>query len=135
MFLWKESLKTVPNSYREDAFWLGAGKWRVVRTVVLPGCIDGVITGFILSVGRILGESAVLLFTAGFAHAENGFIEGISYPGATLTVGLYVYTKEQGEFGVAFAIGEILMVLMVIDNFMAGLVQKHYEKRRNVWVI
>lgn len=127
----QESLKTVPQSYREGAFGLGAGKWRVIRTVVLPGCIDGVITGCILSVGRILGESAALLFTAGFAHSVNGFIDGLYSPGATLTVGLYVYTKEQGEFGVAFAIGAILMVLMIIVNFMAGLVNKHFEKRTN----
>ena len=100
----QESLKTVPQSYREGAFGLGAGKWRVVRTVVLPGCVDGVITGCILSVGRILGESAALLFTAGFAHAVNGLIDGLAAPGATLTVALYVYAKEQGEFGVAFAI-------------------------------
>ncbi|MBR3900533.1 MAG: phosphate ABC transporter permease PstA [Ruminococcus sp.] len=65
----QESLKTVPQSYRDGAFGLGAGKWRVIRTVVLPGCVDGVITGCILSIGRILGESAALLFTAGFAHA------------------------------------------------------------------
>ncbi len=70
----QESLKTVPQSYREGAFGLGAGKWRVIRTVVLPGCIDGVITGCILSVGRILGESAALLFTAGFAHALNNIV-------------------------------------------------------------
>lgn len=126
----QESLKTVPQSYREGAFGLGAGKWRVIRTVVLPGCIDGVITGCILSVGRILGESAALLFTAGFAHSINGFIDGLYSPGATLTVGLYVYTKEQGEFGVAFAIGAILMVLMMVVNLLAGVVNKHYEKRR-----
>ena len=100
----QESLKTVPQSYREGAFGLGAGKWRVIRTVVLPGCVDGVITGCILSVGRILGESAALLFTAGFAHALNGFFEGLSSAGATLTVALYVYAKEQGQFNVAFAI-------------------------------
>ena len=92
----QESLKTVPQSYREGAFGLGAGKWRVIRTVVLPGCVDGVITGCILSVGRILGESAALLFTAGFAHALNGIFEGLSSPGATLTVALYVYAKEEG---------------------------------------
>lgn len=128
----QESLKTVPQSYREGAFGLGAGKWRVVRTVVLPGCIDGVITGCILSVGRILGESAALLFTAGFARSVNGFLDALYSPGATLTVGLYVYTKEQGEFGVAFAIGAILMVLMMIVNLLAGLVQRYYDKRRNV---
>ena len=67
----QESLKTVPQSYREGAFALGAGKWRVIRTVVLPTCINGIITGCILSIGRILSESAALLFTAGFAHNLN----------------------------------------------------------------
>ena len=128
----QESLKTVPQSYREGAFGLGAGKWRVVRTVVLPGCVDGVITGCILSVGRILGESAALLFTAGFAHALNGLMNGLASPGATLTVALYVYAKEQGEFGVAFAIAAILMVLTVVINFAASCVQNHYKKRRNI---
>ena len=111
----QESLKTVPQSYREGAFGLGAGKWRVIRTVVLPGCVDGVITGCILSVGRILGESAALLFTAGFAHALNGFFEGLSSAGATLTVALYVYAKEQGQFDVAFAIAAILMLLTPVS--------------------
>ena len=107
----QESLKTVPQSYREGAFGLGAGKWRVIRTVVIPGCVDGVVTGCILSIGRILGESAALLFTAGFAHALNDIISGLVSPGATLTVALYVYAKEEGEFEVAFAIGAILMIL------------------------
>ena len=86
----QESLKTVPQSYREGAFGLGAGKWRVIRTVVLPGCIDGVVTGCILSVGRIIGESAALLFTAGLAHAVNGMLDGLHSAGATLTVALYM---------------------------------------------
>lgn len=107
----QESLKTVPQSYREGAFGLGAGKWRVIRTVVLPSCVDGIMTGCILAVGRILGESAALLFTAGFAHTINGFIDGLGRAGATLTVALYVYAKEQGEFEVAFAIAAILMIL------------------------
>ena len=128
----QESLKTVPQSYREGAFGLGAGKWRVVRTVVLPGCVDGVITGCILSVGRILGESAALLFTAGFAHALNGFIDGLSSAGATLTVALYVYAKEQGEFGVAFAIAAILMVLAFIINLSATAVTKYFQKKNAV---
>ena len=125
----QESLKTVPQSYREGAFGLGAGKWRVIRTVVLPNCIDGVITGCILSVGRILGESAALLFTAGFAHSLNGFFEGLSSAGATLTVAMYVYAKEQGEFGVAFAIASILMVLAFAINLAATGVAKHYQKK------
>jgi len=128
----QESLKTVPQSYREGAFGLGAGKWRVIRTVVLPNCIDGVITGCILSVGRILGESAALLFTAGFAHSLNGFVEGLGSAGATLTVALYVYAKEQGEFGVAFAIGAILMVLAFGINLSATAVTKHFQKKNAV---
>ena len=128
----QESLKTVPQSYREGAFGLGAGKWRVIRTVVLPNCLDGVVTGCILSVGRILGESAALLFTAGFAHSLNGFIEGLSSAGATLTVALYVYAKEQGEFGVAFAIAAILMVLAFGINLAASAVTKHFQKKNAV---
>lgn len=128
----QESLKTVPQSYREGAFGLGAGRWRVIRSVVLPGCVDGVITGCILSVGRILGESAALLFTAGFAHALNGIFTGLASPGATLTVALYVYAKEEGEFGVAFAIAAILMILTLLINLSATLVGRCFAKRRNV---
>ena len=128
----QESLKTVPQSYREGAFGLGAGKWRVIRTVVLPGCVDGIVTGCILSVGRILGESAALLFTAGFAHALNGIWEGLTSAGATLTVALYVYAKEDGEFGVAFAIAAILMILTVIINLSASLVGKYFTRKKNL---
>ena len=128
----QESLKTVPQSYREGAFGLGAGKWRVICTVVLPNCIDGVITGCILSVGRILGESAALLFTAGFAHSLNGFMEGLGSAGATLTVALYVYAKEQGEFGVAFAIAAILMILAFIINLAASAVTKYFQKKNAI---
>ena len=128
----QESLKTVPQSYREGAFGLGAGKWRVIRTVVLPGCVDGVITGCILSVGRILGESAALLFTAGFAHALNGFFDGLSSAGATLTVALYVYAKEQGQFDVAFAITAILMLLTLLINGAAMLVERYFRRKRSL---
>lgn len=128
----QESLKTVPQSYREGAFGLGAGKWRTIRTVVLPSCVDGIITGCILSVGRIIGESAALLFTAGFAHSLNNIIDGLGSAGATLTVALYVYAKEQGEFAVAFAIAAILMILTLIINLIAVFVGKYFEKRRNI---
>ena len=128
----QESLKTVPQSYREGAFGLGAGKWRVIRTVVLPGCVDGVITGCILSVGRILGESAALLFTAGFAHALNGFFDGLSSAGASLTVALYVYAKEQGQFDVAFAIAAILMLLTLLINGAAMLVERYFRRKRSL---
>ena len=128
----QESLRTVPQSYREGAFGLGAGKWRVIRTVVLPGCADGIITGCILSVGRILGESAALLFTAGFAHVLNGFLSGLGSPGATLTVALYLYTKEPGPGGAqaSFAIAAILMALTLTINFAAVLVGRIFKKRR-----
>ena len=125
----QESLKTVPASLREGAFGLGAGKWRVVRTVVLPGCIDGIVTGCILSAGRILGESAALLFTAGFAHTLNKFIVGLASPGATLTVALYAYAKEEGEFDVAFAIAAILMILTLLINLAARIVGRQIQKR------
>ena len=127
----QESLKTVPQSLREGAFGLGAGKWRVIRTVVLPGCVDGVITGCILCVGRILGESAALLFTAGVAHTLNGFFTALTSSGATLTVALYFYAKEQGEFEVAFAIAAILMVLTVLINLAVSLVGRFFKKRRS----
>ncbi len=126
----QESLKTVPQSYREGAFGLGAGKWRVIRTVVLPNCVDGIVTGCILSVGRILGESAALLFTAGFAHTLNGFFSGLTSSGSSLTVALYVYAKEEGEFEVAFAIAAILMILTILINFSASLVGKYFARRR-----
>lgn len=128
----QESLKTVPQSYREGAFGLGAGKWRVIRTVVLPNSVDGILTGCILAVGRILGESAALLFTAGFAHAVNNYFVGLHRPGATLTVALYVYAKEQGEFEVAFAIAAILMALALMINLAAGLVGWYFKRRKEL---
>ena len=123
----QESLKTVPQSYREGAFGLGAGKWRTIRTLVLPGCVDGILTGCILSVGRILGESAALLFTAGFAHVINGIFDGLTSAGSTLTVALYIYAKEQGEFGVAFAIAALLMLLTLLINLAATLVGSYFK--------
>ena len=122
----QESLKTVPQSYREGAFGLGAGKWRTIRTVVLPGCVDGVLTGCILAVGRILGETAALLYTAGFAHTLYNSLR------ATLSVALYVYAKEQGEFDVAFAIAAILMALALLINLAAMLTGRYFKKRRSL---
>ena len=128
----QESLKTVPQSYREGAFGLGAGKWRVIRTVVLPNCVEGVITGCILSVGRIVGESAALLFTAGFAHALNNFKDALLSSGSTLTVALYVYATEDGNFEVAFAIAAILMILTLLINLSAMLIGKYFERKSKV---
>ncbi len=126
----QESLKAVPDAYREGAFGLGAGKWRVIRTVVLPCCTDGIATGSILAIGRMLGESAALLFTAGFAHHVSGFIEGLQTPGASLAVALYVYAKEQGEFEVAFVAAFILLAMSFLINLAAG----HFASRVNLKV-
>ena len=129
----QESLKTVPQSYREGALGLGAGKWRTIRTVVLPGCMDGVLTGCILAVGRILGETAALLYTAGFAHTlYNGLKNTLEGSGATLSVALYVYAKEQGEFDVAFAIAAILMALALLIDLAVSLTGRYFKKRRSL---
>ena len=129
----QEALKTVPNSYREAALGLGAGKWRMIRTVVLPSSVDGIVTGCILSIGRIVGESAALLFTAGMGMALNSFFSSfdnfIHSSGATLTVALYVYAKERAEFDVAFAIAAILMLLTLVINLTAKLVGKKLKRK------
>lgn len=115
----QESLKTVPMSYREGALALGSGKWHMIRTVVLPNAMDGIVTGCILAIGRIVGESAALLFTAGFGLVLNGFVTALQSSSATLTVALYVYASERGEIGVSFAIAVILMLLTLLINFLA----------------
>ncbi len=124
----QESLKTVPQSYREGALALGAGKWHMVRTVVLPNAVDGIVTGCILAIGRIVGESAALLFTAGFGVVINNFVESLQSSSATLTVALYMYASERGEVGVAFAIASILMILTLIINISANLVGRKLKK-------
>ena len=124
----QESLKTVPNSYREGALAMGAGKWHMVRTVVLPNSVDGIITGCILAVGRIVGESAALLYTAGFGLVLNGFITSLESSSASLTVALYVYASERGETAVAFAIATILMLLTLVINLSANLVGRKLKK-------
>ena len=124
----QESLKTVPQSFREGALGLGAGKWHMIRTIVLPSSVDGIVTGCILSIGRIVGESAALLFTAGFGVTLNDFFTGMRSSGATLTVSLYMYAKERGEFEVAFAIAAILMVLTLVINLSAKLLGRRLKK-------
>ncbi len=125
----QESLKTVPQAYREGALALGAGKWRMIRTVVLPGAVDGIVTGCILAIGRITGESAALLFTAGFGLKLNNFVKALHSSSATLTVALYVYASEQGKIDVAFAIALILLALTLIINLGANYAGK--KLRRN----
>ena len=124
----QESLKTVPQSYREGALALGAGKWRMIRTVVLPNAVDGIVTGCILAIGRITGESAALLFTAGFGLKLNGFVKALRTSSASLTVALYVYASEQGKIDVAFAIALILMALTLVINFAASLAGKKLKR-------
>ena len=124
----QESLKTVPQSYREGALGLGAGKWHMVRTVVLPNAVDGIVTGCILAVGRIVGESAALLFTAGFGLILNDFVTALQSSSATLTVALYVYANERGETGVAFAIAAILMILTFLINLTANFAGRKLKK-------
>src|SRR5574344_104960 len=126
----QESLDSVPLAYREGAAGLGANKWYSIRTVVLPCCIDGIITGCILAVGRMLGESAALLFTAGVAHKVNGMIDAMSSSGSTLTVALYVYAKEQGEFEVAFVIAAIMLIMSMLINFTARRLSKRIKNKR-----
>ncbi len=124
----QESLKTVPQSYREGALGLGAGKWHMVRTVVLPNAVDGIVTGCILAVGRIVGESAALLFTAGFGLVLNDFFTALHSSSATLTVALYVYASERGETGGPSAIAAILMVLTFLINLAATVVGRKLKK-------
>ena len=124
-----ESLKTVPASYREGSLALGSGKWHMVRTVVLPNSIDGIVTGCILAIGRIVGESAALLFTAGFGLVLNDFFTALNSSSATLTVALYVFASERGEIDVAFAIATILMILTFILNFAANFAAKKLKRK------
>lgn len=122
----QESLKTVPDSYREGSLGLGAGKWYMIRTAVLPSAIDGIVTGCILSVGRIVGESAALLFTAGMANEILDPAQAVSKGGAgsTLTVSMYMYAKERGDFDTAFAIAAILLILTLLLNISAKFTAK-----------
>ncbi len=125
----QESLKTVPASYREGALALGSGKWHMIRTVVLPNSIDGIVTGCILAIGRITGESAALLFTAGIGLELNNYFQSLTSSSATLTVALYLYAGEQGNFDVAFAIAVILMLLTLLLNLAAKAAGKTLKRK------
>lgn len=128
----QESLKTVPKAYREGALGLGAGKWYMIRTVVLPCVIDGIVTGCILSVGRVVGESAALLFTAGMANELLSVPEAVQAgnAGSTLTVAMYVYAKERGQFEVAFAVAAILLILTFLINMSAKVAAGKLKQKR-----
>lgn len=126
----QESLKTVPQSYREGALGLGAGKWHMIRTVVLPASVDGIVTGCILTVGRIVGESAALLFTTGMSNELLAPWEAVlpNRAGTTLTVAMYKFAKERGQFDVAFAIAAILLILTLLINLAAQYAGKKLKK-------
>lgn len=126
----RESLLTVPRSYREGALALGSGKWHMIRTVVLPSALDGIITGCILSVGRIASESAALLFTAGFGLKMIGFLQALQSSSATLTVALYIYASERGAYDIAFAIAIVLMALTLALNLIASKTAKKIQEKR-----
>ena len=126
----QESLKTVPQGYREGAMGLGAGKWHIIRTIVLPCSIDGIVTGCILAIGRIVGESAALLFTAGLGLKLLGnLFEAMSGSGATLSVALYIYAMERGKFDVAFAVAAVLMLIVLVINFAAKGLGKRLKNK------
>lgn len=128
----QESLKTVPTAYREGALGLGAGKWYMIRTVVIPCVIDGIVTGCILSVGRVVGESAALLFTAGMANELLSLTDAVQAgnAGSTLTIALYMYAKERGQFEIAFAIAAILLVLTFLINISAKVAAGRLKQKR-----
>ena len=125
----QESLKTTPQSYRDGAAALGATKWYTIRTIVLPCTIDGIVSGAILAIGRIVGESAALLFTAGAGYVlVTNYLQALGTSGGTLSVMLYVYVMENGEFDVGFAIASILMILVLILNFSAKAAKKRLKR-------
>ena len=128
----QESLKTVPQGYREGALGLGAGKWHIIRTIVLPCSVDGIVTGCILAVGRIVGESAALLFTAGAAEviAQN-VVKAYTSNGATLSVLLYLRAFEDGDFDSAWAIGAVLLVLVLAINLAARLAKTKLKQKQS----
>lgn len=123
-----EALKRVPNYYREGALALGSGKWHMIRTVVLPNAVEGIVSGCILATGRIIGESAALLFTAGFGIQLLGFIDSLQSSSATLTVALYLYANEEGLFDVAFAIAVVLIIISLCINAVFSLFSKRHQK-------
>ena len=127
----QESLKTVPQGYREGALGLGAGKWHIIRTIVLPCSIDGIVTGCILAVGRIVGESAALLFTAGAAEViAKSVAKAYTSNGATLSVLLYLRAFEDGDFDSAWAIGAVLLVLVLAINLAARLAKNKLKQKQ-----
>ena len=131
----QEALKTVPTSYRNGALGLGAGKWYMIRTVLLPSAAPGILTGAILAIGRIVGESAALLFTAGSAKALpktlGKLFSKIFHSGGTLTIQLYLSATSEGDFDTAFGIAVVLLVLVLCINLTTKRLAARLDPRRN----
>lgn len=127
----QEALKTVPDGYRSGAIGLGAGKWYMIRTILIPSAMPGILTGVILAIGRIVGESAALLFTAGSAkHLPKGIlgiIDRIFESGGTLTIQLYLSATSEGNFDVAFGIAFVLLVIVLGINLAAKRITNHFD--------
>lgn len=131
----QESLKAVPDSYREGALGLGSGRWRMIRTVVLPSSADGVAAGCVLTVGRVIGESAVLMYTAGLTTVMQDFstFQGIfRASGATLTAALYVYAKERADLASAFAVAAVLLLLAAALHLIAAVIRRPKRRGRGI---
>ena len=131
----QEALKTVPASYRSGALGLGAGKRYMIRTVLLPSAAPGILTGAILAIGRIVGESAALLFTAGSAKALpktlGKLFSKIFHSGGTLTIQLYLSATSEGDFDTAFGIAVVLLVLVLCINLTTKRLAARLDPRRN----
>lgn len=127
----QEALKTVPDGYRSGAIGLGAGKWYMIRTILIPSAMPGILTGVILAIGRIVGESAALLFTAGSAkHLPKGILgifDRIFESGGTLTIQLYLSATSEGNFDVAFGIAFVLLVIVLGINLAAKRITNHFD--------
>ncbi len=130
----QEALKTVPANYRNGAIGLGSGKWHMIRTILIPSAMPGIITGVILAVGRIVGESAALLFTAGSAKLLPKGIEGLlnkpMQSGGTLTVQMYLSATSEGDFRTAFGIAVVLLVIVLGINLATKALTKHFDVTR-----
>ena len=128
----QEALRTVPNSYRSGALGMGATKWHMIRTILLPSAMPGIITGVILAIGRIVGESAALLFTAGSGYLlpkAGGWLSKILQPGGTLTIQLYL-SSSKAEYNVEFGIAFVLLVIVLCINFLTKYLAKRFDVTR-----
>lgn len=128
----QEALRTVPDSYRSGALGMGATKWYMIRTILLPSAMPGIITGVILAIGRIVGESAALLFTAGSGYLlpkAGGWLSKILQPGGTLTIQLYL-SSSKAEYNVAFGIAFVLLVIVLCINFLTKYLAKRFDVTR-----